>query len=151
MQGGCVKCRGKSPSELGTPKWRTEVTYVHQSRVTYKGSPAAFFELAKNLAAQKGRPHGDLQEVIVQMGLDPRVLQQPWSELSVRNCWVKHYILCMIHCSLRSNMWCAVDFPDPARVLGSRGCQRDTMQKSMCGLWRTITVWCTDKVHFHLS
>ena len=78
-----MRCRGKSPSELGTPKWRTEVTYVHQSRVNYKGTPAAFFELAKGLAAQKGRAHGDLPELIVQLGIDPIVLQQPWSELSV--------------------------------------------------------------------
>jgi hypothetical protein len=57
--------------------------YVHQSRVNFKGSPHEFFQLAQSFAAQKGRPRGDLEQLVVDLGLDPDVLDQQWSELSV--------------------------------------------------------------------
>jgi hypothetical protein len=57
--------------------------YVHQSRVNFKGSPNEFFQLAQSFAAQKGRPRGDLEQIVTDLGLDAGVLDQPWSELSV--------------------------------------------------------------------
>jgi hypothetical protein len=57
--------------------------YVHQSRVNFKGSPHEFFQLAGSFAAQKGRPRGNLEALVQDLGLDAGVLQQPWSELSV--------------------------------------------------------------------
>jgi hypothetical protein len=57
--------------------------YVHQSRVNFKGSPHDFFQLAQSFAAQKGRPRGNLEALVDELGLDPGVLDQPWSELSV--------------------------------------------------------------------
>jgi hypothetical protein len=37
----------------------------------------------RNCSAQKGRPRGNLEALEEEFGLDPGVLQQPWSELSV--------------------------------------------------------------------
>lgn len=61
-----------------------QVMYVHQSRINYKGSPSDFFEQVCQFCSQRGRPHGDLGALVQQLGLEPGVLQQPWSELSVR-------------------------------------------------------------------
>jgi hypothetical protein len=64
----------------------SQVMYVHQSRVNFKGTPNDFFQLAQSFAAQKGRPRGDLAQIVTDLGLEPGVLDQHWSELSV-SCW----------------------------------------------------------------
>lgn len=42
-QGGQICLDGKSPLELGVTTWRSLVTYVPQTRVHPKGTPAEFF------------------------------------------------------------------------------------------------------------
>lgn len=39
---------------------------------------------AQQFKAQRGRPRGDLPAIIAELGLEQRVLNQPWVELSVR-------------------------------------------------------------------
>jgi len=39
---------------------------------------------AQQFAAQRGRPRGDLPALIHELGLEQGVLNQPWTELSVR-------------------------------------------------------------------
>ncbi|KAI8467845.1 MAG: ciliary BBSome complex subunit 2 [Monoraphidium minutum] len=83
LQGGALRLRGQTPSELGIPVWRTEVTYVHQARVDFPGTPLEFFEAARGLAARKGRPCGDLAALAGAMGLESEVvLNQKWASLS---------------------------------------------------------------------
>ncbi|GBF93483.1 hypothetical protein Rsub_06616 [Raphidocelis subcapitata] len=82
-EGGTLRLRGQAPSELGIPAWRSDVIYVHQSRVDFPGTPLEFFELAQKLAARRGRPAGDLAAAAAAMGLDPSVvLNQKWASLS---------------------------------------------------------------------
>ncbi len=42
-QGGQLRLNGKSPAEHGFPAWRAQVSYVPQSRVNFKGTPAEFY------------------------------------------------------------------------------------------------------------
>ena len=38
---------------------------------------------AQHFKAQRGRPRGDLPAIVAALGLEQRVLNQPWVELSV--------------------------------------------------------------------
>ena len=38
----------------------------------------------QQFAAQRGRPRGDLPALVHELGLEQGVLNQPWTELSVR-------------------------------------------------------------------
>lgn len=40
---------------------------------------------SQQIAAQRGRPRGDLPALIHELGLEQGVLNQPWTELSVRH------------------------------------------------------------------
>jgi hypothetical protein len=42
-----------------------------------------FLHALQQFKAQRGRPRGDLPALIAELGLDQRVLNQPWVELSV--------------------------------------------------------------------
>ncbi|GAX77956.1 hypothetical protein CEUSTIGMA_g5398.t1 [Chlamydomonas eustigma] len=81
-QGGELRLNGKTPSDYGFPAWRALVTYVPQSRVNFKGTPAEFYFQAQQFASQKGRPRGDLPTLINDLGLEHVVLNQAWTELS---------------------------------------------------------------------
>jgi hypothetical protein len=53
------------------------------------------------LQCQKGRPRGNLEALVQNLGLDPGLLDQPWSELSVsstRN-------VCVLSNMLRCSLW----------------------------------------------
>lgn len=93
-QAGYVRLCGQSPSEISIPCWRAQVMYVHQSRVNFKGTPNDFYKLVQGFAAQQGRPRGDLAALVHDLGLDPAVLDQGWSELSVRGC-TSTYAACL--------------------------------------------------------
>ncbi|KAF8057645.1 FUM1 [Scenedesmus sp. PABB004] len=82
LEAGELLLEGRSPSEMGTPCWRAQVMYVHQSRINFKGTPLEFFEQVQNFAAQRGRPRGDLAALVEELGLLPGVLHQQWTELS---------------------------------------------------------------------
>ena len=75
---------GKSPAEIGIPNWRAQVSYVHQSCVGLKGTPAELYFSAQKFASQKGRRRGDLPAIVFQLGLEQAVLNQRWTELSVK-------------------------------------------------------------------
>ncbi|KAI3436587.1 hypothetical protein D9Q98_006004 [Chlorella vulgaris] len=79
---GELKLAGKTPIEWGVPNWRALVTYVHQSRVQHKGTPAELYFTLQQFRSQRGRPRGDLPALVHQLGLEQAVLNQPWSELS---------------------------------------------------------------------
>ncbi len=83
MQDGTLRLDGCTPQDIGVTSWRSQVTYVHQTRVNHKGTPAEFYFQAQAFAAQKGRPRGDLPALIHQLGLEQEVLNQEWSQLSV--------------------------------------------------------------------
>lgn len=42
-QGGALELNGQTPLQLGVTRWRTLVTYVPQTRVQPKGTPAEFY------------------------------------------------------------------------------------------------------------
>jgi ABC-type iron transport system FetAB ATPase subunit len=79
---GTLKLAGKTPEEWGVPKWRALVTYVHQSRVQHKGTPAELYYTLQQFKSQRGRQRGDLPALVHQLGLEQSVLNQPWVELS---------------------------------------------------------------------
>lgn len=82
IEGGALTLDGKTPEQLGVPNWRARVTYVPQTRVLNKGTPAEMYYAAQQFKAQKGRPRSDLPAIIHDLGLEPGVLNQQWSELS---------------------------------------------------------------------
>ncbi len=47
MQGGTLLLNGKTPQQLGVPNWRTQVTYVPQSRTQQKGTPSELYFAAQ--------------------------------------------------------------------------------------------------------
>lgn len=75
---------GKTPSEIGIPNWRAQVSYVNQSRVSLNGTPAELYFSAQKFASQKGRRRGDLPAIVFQLGLEQAVLNRRWVELSVK-------------------------------------------------------------------
>ena len=46
-QGGTLLLNGKTPQQLGVPNWRTQVTYVPQSRTQQKGTPSELYFAAQ--------------------------------------------------------------------------------------------------------
>ena len=48
-QGGTLLLNGKTPQQLGVPNWRTQVTYVPQSRTQQKGTPSELYFAAQVL------------------------------------------------------------------------------------------------------
>ncbi len=57
--------------------------------------------LVQQFKAQRGRPRGDLPAIVAALGLEQRVLNQPWVELSVSHCRNLIMLLC---CSLGSGL-----------------------------------------------
>ena len=47
FQDGTLLLDGKTPEELGVPQWRTQVTYVPQSRTQQKGTPSELYYQAQ--------------------------------------------------------------------------------------------------------
>jgi hypothetical protein len=84
MQGGELRFDGKTPHEIGYPNWRSHMCYVSQTRVNFKGTPAEFYFQAQQFASQKGRPRGDLPTLVHELGLEQVVLNQAWTQLSVK-------------------------------------------------------------------
>lgn len=84
-QGGALLFEGQTPQELSIPSWRASVIYISQTRVNLKGTPAELYFSAQKFASQRGRERGDLPALVFQLGLEQVVLNQPWSELSVRD------------------------------------------------------------------
>ena len=70
--------------------------YCPQTRVSAKGTPSELYFAAQQLAAQRGRSRGDLPSLIQQLGLEQGVLNQPWSELSVRRASAEHPAVCLL-------------------------------------------------------
>jgi ABC-type iron transport system FetAB ATPase subunit len=81
---GELRLSGKSPEELGIPRWRALVCYVHQSRVSLKGTPSELYFAIQQFKAQRARPRSDLPALVHDLGLEQGVLNQPWAQLSVR-------------------------------------------------------------------
>lgn len=52
--------------------------------------------LLQRFAAQKGRPRGDLPALIHELGLNQSVLNQSWTDLSVRQCATEACRLCCV-------------------------------------------------------
>ena len=81
---GKLTLNGQTPEQLCIPKWRALVSYVFQSRVAHKGTPSELWFTVQQFKAQRGRPRGDLPALIHDLGLEQEVLNQPWTQLSVR-------------------------------------------------------------------
>jgi len=73
---------GSTPEQIGITNWRSQTSYVSQSRAGYLETPAAFYFKVQNFAAQRGRPRGDLPHLVHYLGLEQIVLNQKWSQLS---------------------------------------------------------------------
>ena len=84
IEGGALFLDGQTPDQLGIPTWRALVTYVFQQRIAFRGTPSELYYTAQRFAAQRPRQRGDLPAIIHELGLEQAVLNQPWSELSVR-------------------------------------------------------------------
>uniref|UniRef100_A0A7S0UW87 ABC transporter domain-containing protein n=1 Tax=Polytomella parva TaxID=51329 RepID=A0A7S0UW87_9CHLO len=82
FQGGNVALYGHGPEEIGYTTYRSQVSYLSQARLNLKGTPAEYYFLVQQFAAQRGRPRGDLPALTHSLGLDPELLNQPWPQLS---------------------------------------------------------------------
>lgn len=82
FESGTLKLNGHAPAELGVPRWRALVSYVHQGRVNRPGTPTELYFTAQQLCGQQGRPRGDLQAIAEDLGLELETLTQEWSTLS---------------------------------------------------------------------
>ena len=51
-QDGTLLLDGKTPEEIGVPLWRTQVTYVPQSRTQQKGTPSELYYQAQVILAR---------------------------------------------------------------------------------------------------
>ena len=53
----------------------------------------------QHFKAQRGRPRGDLPAIVAALGLEQRVLNQPWVELSVSAAWriSSSFVIAQIH------------------------------------------------------
>ena len=60
FQDGTLLLDGKTPEELGVPQWRTQVTYVPQSRTQQKGTPSELYYQAQVVLASSACPHPQL-------------------------------------------------------------------------------------------
>ncbi len=64
LQGGTLFLDGKTPEQIGVPQWRTQVTYVPQSRTQQKGTPSELYFAAQvSLLLQEvnAKSHMELQ------------------------------------------------------------------------------------------
>lgn len=59
-QDGSLLLDGKTPEELGVPQWRTQVTYVPQSRTQQKGTPSELYYQAQVVLAPHAWHHPPL-------------------------------------------------------------------------------------------
>lgn len=83
-QAGKLLLDSKTPEQHGFPSWRSQISYVPQARVNFPGTPAEFYLQAQQFSSQRGRPRGDLPTLVQELGLEQVVLNQAWTELSVR-------------------------------------------------------------------
>jgi len=80
---GSVTLGGQTPAEVGgLPAWRARVAFVPQTPARLPGTPAETFAEARLYAAQRARPHGDLEAAAAALLLEPAALAQPWATLS---------------------------------------------------------------------
>ena len=56
FQDGTLLLNDKTPEELGVPQWRTQVTYVPQSRTQQKGTPSELYYQAQVVLASSACP-----------------------------------------------------------------------------------------------
>lgn len=82
VQAGSLSLNGHGPQEWTIPRWRSLVSFVHQQRVSHPGTPAQLYFQIQQFDAQRSRARGDLPALIHALGLEQRVLNQAWRELS---------------------------------------------------------------------
>lgn len=73
--------RGQSETIM-PQRWRREVLYLHQIKAPLPGTPATFIQAVEKLQANAGRPPLQVAPLLQSIGLEERMLERPWSELS---------------------------------------------------------------------
>jgi len=87
IESGGILLDGESPDDFGVPAWRSLVSYVFQQGITFGDIPGAetpdqLFSTAKQYGSQRGRSHGELQKIGVNMGLEAQFVNSAWKDLS---------------------------------------------------------------------
>lgn len=87
--GGTVQLSGKTPTDLGYAKWRREVMYVPQHRITANCTPEELFLQTMAFRSRAGDADdtgGDVERFVricESMGLSAgQIVSQKWGELS---------------------------------------------------------------------
>jgi ABC-type multidrug transport system ATPase subunit len=83
LEGGVLRLDGRSPSDLGFTRWRSEVCLVPQPAPIFAGAPAELLERIGALKAQRNRPSTDPRGIASDWGLPAERWEQPWKELSL--------------------------------------------------------------------
>ena len=86
-ESGDILLDGESADDFGFPEWRSSVGYVFQQSITFGDIPGAetpgkLFDTAKQFGSQRGRSHGGLQRVGMDMGLEAQFVDSVWKDLS---------------------------------------------------------------------
>lgn len=79
---GSLTLHGRSPEDLGAPRWRAEVTYVPQHPQSLGATPAEHYALVQALGAQQARPSSDPKELAESWRLPPEAWDKSWATLS---------------------------------------------------------------------
>ena len=89
MKSGQVTLAGKTPTELGGfPSWRSQVSYVPQTKPDVPGSPIDLVTLASSFGARHAidpdaqLPKDVLRDTAERLELPGDALGRPWSSLS---------------------------------------------------------------------
>jgi ABC-type iron transport system FetAB ATPase subunit len=81
-QYGTLTLGGRTPEDVGIPTWRTRVTYVHQTRVNFEGTPAELLAAVGRFASRRGHDAAPLEPLAEALGLEASVVHQTWASLS---------------------------------------------------------------------
>lgn len=81
LNAGSLRLHGRSPSQVGVPMWRRQVTYVHQDPPTSLGSGRAWADAVAGFVSRTG-PVDDPVSIGVSWGVDAGLWDRPWSRLS---------------------------------------------------------------------
>lgn len=81
-----ITLSGKTPNEVGIPRWRAKVLYLPQRAALLPGTPNEFFGTLCGVASRKGEEEqkriGDPKRIANEWGIGEGLWEQKWGELS---------------------------------------------------------------------
>jgi putative ABC transport system ATP-binding protein len=82
LAAGELRLNGRTPDEIGIPKWRRQVTYVASTPPPLPHTARDWLITIGALAAQRSAPVDDAYALAADWGVGLELWDQPWSRLS---------------------------------------------------------------------